>query len=83
MGEKQKLKGKKDIKGKKGSNENIKSKKVNIEIAPGNWVRLEKYIKGFNENPERTTSKLKYTNVVNEALSVLFSDSDNNIRKKQ
>ena len=73
MGEKQKSKA---LKGTKGLKESIKSKKVNIEIAPGNWVRLEKYINDFNDNPERTASKLKYTNVVNDALSVFFSVND-------
>ncbi len=76
MGDKQKLKASKGEKGSKGAPEKIKSKKVNIEIAPGNWVRLEKYINDFNDNPERTASKLKYTNVVNDALAVFFSEYD-------
>jgi len=75
MGDKQKLKA---SKGTKGVPEKVKSKKVNIEIAPGNWVRLEKFINDFNDNPERTASKLKYTNVVNDALAMFFAENDKN-----
>ena len=48
------------------------SKMINIRIAPGNWTRLEKYITEFNANPERSMSKLKYTNAINEAVSEYF-----------
>jgi len=78
MGDKQKLKASKGTKGAKGVPEKAKSKKVNIEIAPGNWVRLEKFINDFNDNPERTASRLKYTNVVNDALALFFAESDKN-----
>jgi len=78
MGDKQKLKALKGTKGAKGEPEKVKSKKVNIEIAPGNWVRLEKFINDFNDNPERTASKMKYTNVVNDALAMFFALNDKN-----
>lgn len=61
-----------DEKKKKKDTDKKASKKLNIKIAPGNWQRIEKFINDFNGNPERTASKLKYTTVINEALSVYF-----------
>jgi len=48
------------------------SRKVNVKITPGNWKRIEKFMEDFNNNPERTSSKLKYTNIINDAISVFF-----------
>ena len=53
------------------------SKKINVKIAPGNWTRLEKCLDDYNKNPERTTSKLKYTNVLNEAVSAFLQNKQN------
>jgi len=45
-----------------------KSKKINLHIAPGNWKRMEILVDSHNNNPDRQTPKLKYTDVVNEAI---------------
>jgi hypothetical protein len=50
------------------------SRKINVEIAPGNQVRMTKFIAAYNARPDRRTPKLKYTDVVNEALD-LFLDA--------
>jgi len=52
-------------KGKKGKGH---SHKINVEIAPGNQARMTRFIEGYNSRPDRRTPKLKYTDVVNEAL---------------
>lgn len=59
---------KKEVKGDKGS-----SKKVNVEIAPGNRKRLTKYIIFYNEHPDRSRPALTQTDVLNEALDEFFS----------
>ncbi len=59
---------KKEVKGDKSS-----SKKVNVEIAPGNRTRLESYIKNYNEHPDRSRPTLTLTDVLNEALDDFFS----------
>jgi len=51
--------------GKKGREH---SHTINVEIAPGNQVRMARFIEGYNSRPDRRTPKLKYTDVVNEAL---------------
>lgn len=53
--------------GKESGKKNA-SRKVNVEIAPGNQRRLDAYIEGYNTRPDRRTPKLKYTDVVNAAL---------------
>ena len=54
--------------GKKGSKESSGSKKINVEIAPGNRTALEAYIESYNARPDRTTPKIKYTDVLNLAV---------------
>ena len=56
--------------GKKGRERDHKehSHKINVEIAPGNQTRMTKFISAYNARPDRRTPKLKYTDVVNEAL---------------
>ncbi len=49
--------------GKKG-----KSDKIHLEIAPGNWKRIEAYLVRYNASPTRMTPKFKIADVVNEAL---------------
>lgn len=44
------------------------SKKINVEIAPGNQSRMEEFIEEHNNRPDRTRTVLKYTHVINEAL---------------
>jgi len=48
------------------------TKHVNVEIAPAVLVTLEGYIEAYNAKPERSTSKLKYTDVINAALDSFF-----------
>lgn len=49
------------------------SRKVNVEIAPGNRSRLEAFIKNYNEHPDRSRPTLTLTDVLNEALDDFFS----------
>jgi hypothetical protein len=49
------------------------SRKINVEIAPGNQAAMDRYIESYNHKPDRKTPKIKYTDVVNEALDRLFS----------
>jgi hypothetical protein len=44
-----------------------------VEIAPGNQAAMDRYIESYNHTPDRKTPKIKYTDVVNEALDRLFS----------
>ncbi len=50
------------------------SHKINVEIAPANLRRLERFIKEYNTKPDRATPVLKYTDVINEALHRYFED---------
>ena len=59
--------GKKRDKGKTGS------RKINVEIAPGNQQAMDHYIDSYNRKLDRKTPKIKYTDVVNEALDKLLS----------
>lgn len=49
------------------------AKLVNVEIAPGNQSRMDAWITEYNARPDRSTPKLKYTDVVNEALDAYLS----------
>lgn len=53
---------------KKGDKEKSGAKILNVEVAPGNRTRLEAYIHGYNTRPDRKTPKIKYTDVLNEAV---------------
>jgi hypothetical protein len=59
--------GRKHEKGKAGS------RKINVEIAPGNQRAMDRYIESYNARPDRKTPKIKYTDVVNSALDQLLS----------
>ncbi len=50
------------------------SRLVNVEIAPYNWERITKYIDSYNNSMDRTTSKLKYIDVINKALNDFFNE---------
>jgi hypothetical protein len=54
--------------GKKRERGKSESRKINVEIAPGNQQAMNRYIEAYNGRPDRTTPKLGYTDVVNEAL---------------
>ncbi len=45
-----------------------KAKKINVDIAPANWMKLKDYITAYNQRPDRITPVLKYTDIINEAL---------------
>jgi hypothetical protein len=49
------------------------SRRINVEIAPGNQASMDRYIESYNHKPDRKTPRIKYTDVVNEALDRLFS----------
>lgn len=59
--------------GKKRDKERAGSRKINVEIAPGNQAAMDRYIESYNHKPERKTPKIKYTDVVNSALDQLLS----------
>ena len=59
--------------GKKRDKEKAGSRKINVEIAPGNQAAMDRYIEAYNHGPDRTTPKVRYTDVVNEALDKLLS----------
>jgi hypothetical protein len=54
--------------GKKHHKDKEGARKINVEIAPGNQMKLEAYIEGYNARPDRKTPKVKYTDVLNAAL---------------
>ncbi|MGA2141750.1 MAG: hypothetical protein ABSG94_04935 [Brevinematales bacterium] len=56
------------------------AKSVNILIAPYNWARLQKYIEDHNKDPDRSSSKLKFTDVINEVLKSYFLSVNHNIK---
>jgi hypothetical protein len=59
--------------GKKKDKERAGSRKINVEIAPGNQAAMNRYIESYNHTSDRKTPKIKYTDVVNEALDKLLS----------
>jgi hypothetical protein len=54
--------------GRKAGKEKGGSKNINVEIAPGNQMKLEAYIESYNARPDRKTPKVKYTDILNAAL---------------
>ena len=47
-------------------------RRINVEVAPGNRENLDRYIRAYNHRPDRRTPKLKYTDVINEALDAFL-----------
>jgi hypothetical protein len=60
---------------KTNKSEKDSSKKINVEIAPGNRTRLDAFLKSYNEHPNRSRPMLTLTDVLNEALDEFFSGS--------
>jgi hypothetical protein len=58
--------------GKKHDKDSAAARKINVEIAPGNQAKLDVYIDAYNGRPDRSTPKIKYTDVVNDALDKYF-----------
>lgn len=46
---------------------------LHFELSPANRRRLEAYLAGHNEDPERVTPRLKVGDVVNHALDLWLS----------
>ena len=44
------------------------SKRVVTEIAPAVRALLEAYLSAYNDGPERVSSPLKYTDIINRAI---------------
>jgi hypothetical protein len=59
--------------GKKRDREKGGSRIINVEIAPGNQLAMDRHIESYNRKPDRKTPKIKYTDVVNVALDKLLS----------
>jgi hypothetical protein len=57
---------------KAGSKKKPQVKRVVTEIAPAVRVMLDGYMKAYNETPERVSSPLKYTDVINQALDAFL-----------
>jgi hypothetical protein len=53
---------------KKHDKDSAAARKINVEIAPGNQAKLDVYIEAYNGRADRKTPKIKYTDVVNDAL---------------
>jgi len=49
-----------------------RSKRVVVEIAPGVRTLLDAYLATHNEGPDRVSSPVKYTDVINQALDGFF-----------
>ncbi len=52
----------------------LKSKKINLHIAPGNWNKIQEKVVAYNGDPSRTSPKLKFTDIVNDAIRVYFEN---------
>ena len=50
------------------SKKEAQAKRVVTEIAPGVRVLLDSYMRAYNEGPERVSSPIKYTDIINKAL---------------
>ncbi len=59
--------------GKKHDKGKADSRKINVEIAPGNQRAMDMYVESYNQRPERSTPKIGYTDVVNDALDRFLS----------
>jgi hypothetical protein len=59
---------KEDKKRVKKSDKEKSSEKLHVEIAAGNWKKMEEYINGYNDSPNRVTPKIKIADVINQAL---------------
>jgi hypothetical protein len=59
--------------GRKHTKDGAEGLKINVEIAPGNQAKMDFYIKTYNSRPDRKTPKIKYTDLVNDALDQFLS----------
>jgi hypothetical protein len=55
---------------------------INVEIAPGNQEKMDLYIKAYNHRPDRATPKIKYTDVVNEALDTFLGARERTVEAR-
>lgn len=68
--------------GRKADKEKSGSKRINVEIAPGNQVKLKAYIESYNARPDRKTPKVKYTDVLNTALDRFLDAHLDTLRRR-
>ena len=54
--------------GKKHHKDKAGARMINVEIAPGNQAAMDRYVDWYNHRPDRSTPKVGYTDLVNEAL---------------
>ena len=59
---------KEDKKKLKKSERATSGEKLHLEIAAGNWKKMEAHIKEYNDSPSRVTPKIKIADVINQAL---------------
>jgi len=59
--------------GKRHDKDRAAGLKVNVEIAPGNQTKMDRYIEAYNSRPDRKTPKINYTDLVNDALDRFLS----------
>ncbi|MGO9409687.1 MAG: hypothetical protein ACLQCB_02925 [Spirochaetia bacterium] len=59
--------------GRKHNKDGSEGLKINVEIAPGNQAKMDLFIKAYNSRPDRKTPKIKYIDLLNEALDQFFS----------
>jgi len=46
----------------------VKSKKLHVEIAHGNWENVKREVDSFNQNTDRSNLAVKPDHIINEAL---------------
>ena len=51
------------------------SKKVNVEIAPLNGVRLIAHLRSINKHPDRSHPVITITDAINEAMDEFFVEA--------
>jgi len=54
--------------GRKHHRDKSGARMINVEIAPGNQSAMDRYVDWYNHQPDRSTPKIGYTDLVNEAL---------------
>lgn len=51
----------------------IKTSKIHLEIANGNWKKMDSFMDLYNAQPDRQTNKIQAADLVNEALLHYFA----------
>jgi len=61
--------------GKKHHKDKPGARKINVEIAPGNQAAMDRYREWYNHRADRSTPKVGYTDLVNQALDRFLRSS--------